>query len=110
MIITKENGAQYTSLSKEIINWHKDTGHTIAFVDRPLTYETREEELPSGEKITSREYVDDITPEEVEAGKEAVRGFLYKEIADPMFFKYQRGEIIEQVWLDAVAAIKAEWA
>jgi hypothetical protein len=110
MIITKENGAQYTSLSKEIINWHKDTGHTIAFVERPLAYKTKEEELPSGEKIMSQEYVDDITPEEVEAGKEAIRGFLYRTETDPLYFKVEREEIEKQVWLDAVAAIKAEWA
>ena len=82
MIVTKENGTVYTNgLTMEVINWHKEVGYTIAVVNRPLT------------KNKDGEYVDDITAEEIEAGYEAVRGFLYREITDPLFFKVQRGEI-----------------
>ena len=96
MIVTKENGTVYTTgLTLEVINWHKEVGYTIADVKRPLT------------KDEDGEYVDDITVEEIEAGYEAVRAYLYREIADPLFFKVQRGEIEESVWLDKVAEIKA---
>ena len=97
MIVTKENGTVYSNgLTKEVINWHKEVGYTIADVKRPLT------------KNEAGEYIDDITPEEVEAGYEAVRGFLYREITDPLFFKVQRGEIEESVWLDEIKKIKNE--
>ena len=97
MIVTKENGAVYSNgLTTEVINWHKDNGVTIADVKRPLT------------KNKEGEYIDDITAEEIEAGYDAIRGFLYREIADPLFFKVQRGEIEESVWLDEIQKIKDE--
>jgi hypothetical protein len=37
---------------------------------------------------------------------EQARAVAYRETADPLFFQYQRGEVTEQVWLDAVAAVK----
>lgn len=98
MIVTKENCTVYTNgLNLEVINWHKEVGYTIAEVDRPLT------------KDENGEYIDDITTEEIEKGYEAVRAYLYREIADPLFFKVQRAEIEESVWLDAIQAIKDEW-
>ena len=97
MIVTKENGTIYTNgLTNEVINWHKEVGYIIADVKRPLT------------KNEDGEYIDDITVEEIEAGYEAVRGFLYREISDPLFFKVQRGEIKESVWLDEIQKIKDE--
>lgn len=98
MIVTKENGTIYTNgLTIAVINWHKEVGYTIAGVKRPLT------------KNEDGEYVDDITAEEIEAGYEAVRSFLYREIADPLFFKVQRGEIEGSAWLDEIRKIKDEW-
>ena len=97
MIVTKENGAIYTNgLTAEVINWHKEVGYTIADVNRPLT------------KDENGKYVDYITAEEIEAGYEAVRSFLYREITDPLFFKVQRGEIEESAWLDEIQKIKDE--
>lgn len=97
MIVTKENGTVYTNgLTIEVINWHKEVGYIIADVKRPLA------------KNENGEYIDDITAEEIEAGYEAVRGFLYREIADPLFFKVQRGEIEKGVWLDEIQKIKDE--
>lgn len=97
MITTKENGTVYTNeLTTEVINWHKEVGYTIVDVKRPLT------------KNEDGEYVDDITAEEIEAGYEAVRCFLYREITDPLFFKVQRGEIEESIWLDEIQKIKDE--
>ena len=97
MIVTKENGTVYTNgLTIEVINWHKEVGYTIVDVKRPLT------------KNKDGEYIDDITAEEIEAGYQTVREFLYKEITDPLFFKAQRGEIKESVWLDEIQKIKDE--
>ena len=97
MIVTKENGTVYTNgLTLAVINFHKDNGFIIADVNRPLA------------KNEESEYIDDITAEEIEAGYEAIRGFLYREITDPLFFKVQRGEIKESVWLDEIQKIKDE--
>jgi hypothetical protein len=37
---------------------------------------------------------------------EQARQHAYQQTADPLFFQYQRGEITEQEWLDAVQAVK----
>ena len=37
---------------------------------------------------------------------ESDRIVAYRRSADPLFFKYQRGEATEQEWLDAVQAVK----
>lgn len=58
----------------------------------------------------------DATAEEVEERKttlniqaEAARAEAYRNESDPLFFKWQRGEVTEQVWLDKVAEIKARY-
>lgn len=54
------------------------------------------------------------TPEEIalqkEAENEQLRAEAYRNESDPLFFKYQRGEVEKQVWLDKVAEIKARYA
>jgi hypothetical protein len=37
------------------------------------------------------------------------RRTAYEQEADPLFFKAQRGEIEQQVWLDKIAEIKARF-
>ena len=96
MIVTKENGTIYTNgLNLEVISWHKEVGYTIAEVNRPLT------------KDEDNNYVDDITEDEINLGTKAIREIRYRIEADPLFFKAQRGEIEDTVWLDKVAEIKA---
>ena len=43
------------------------------------------------------------------AEAEANRKAAYIAEADPLFFKYQRGETTEQEWLDKIAEIKARF-
>lgn len=40
------------------------------------------------------------------AAVQAKRQAAYQSESDPVFFDYQRGEVTEQVWLDAVQAVK----
>lgn len=39
--------------------------------------------------------------------RKMLRAEAYREYADPLFFKYQRGEATQQEWLDKVAEIKS---
>jgi hypothetical protein len=43
------------------------------------------------------------------AEAEANRKAAYIAEADPLFFRVQRGEILEQEWLDKIAEIKARY-
>jgi hypothetical protein len=47
--------------------------------------------------------------EELNAINEQLRAEAYRNESDPLFFKWQRGEIEKQVWLDKVAEIKARY-
>jgi hypothetical protein len=47
---------------------------------------------------------------EIDAASEQSRANAYRAESDPLFFKWQRGEIDKQVWLDKVAEIKARYA
>lgn len=53
----------------------------------------------SSNEIAERTYA-------IESQKEHMRLAAYRDEADPLFFKYQRGELDKQVWLDKVAEIK----
>lgn len=54
------------------------------------------------------------TAEEIAANlaleKEQLRLEAYRNESDPLFFKWQRGEIEQQVWLDKVSEIKVRYA
>ena len=56
----------------------------------------------------------DPTPEEIASQKETeheqLRAEAYRNESDPLFFKYQRGEVEKQVWLDKVTEIKARYS
>lgn len=63
--------------------------------------------------VTVSEVADDYeTPQKKAAYNEhqkELRAEAYKEETDSLFFQYQRGDITEQDWLDAVDAIKARY-
>ncbi len=44
--------------------------------------------------------------EALQEGQKALRQSAYVQEADPLFFKWQRGEVEQQVWLDKVQEIK----
>lgn len=104
MITTKENGTIYTNgLTQAVIDFHYENNLTIAWLERPLKYEEEENEFGF------KNYIDDITLEEIQKGYEKVREFMYKNYTDSLFFKAQRGEIDNQVWLDAIQEIKDKY-
>lgn len=49
------------------------------------------------------------TQAEIEAQNEYLRLEAYRNESDPLFFKWQRGEIDKQVWIDKVEEIKTRY-
>lgn len=49
------------------------------------------------------------TAEALAAAVTASREAAYRSESDPLFFKYQRGEVAEQLWLEKIAEIKARF-
>ena len=65
--------------------------------------------LSDGEAPTLAELEAEWAQVEYEVAYEAVqkaRQAAYQAESDPIFFDYQRGEVTEQDWLDAVQAVK----
>lgn len=76
MIVTKEIGTNYEKqLDTNIILYHINENKTIADVNRELTYTNEDQTLPNGSIIKISNYVDDITPEEIQAGTKAVKEY-----------------------------------
>ena len=61
----------------------------------------------------SQAELDDAWPqvqyEQQRAAIETQRRNAYTQEADPLFFSYQRGEVTEQEWLDAVDSIRTRY-
>lgn len=53
--------------------------------------------------------VTDKPQSEIDEITTSLRADAYRNESDPLFFKAQRGEIEQQVWLDKVAEIKARY-
>jgi hypothetical protein len=66
-------------------------------------------ELVNGE-WTQVWVVTDKLQAEIDAIHEFNRKKAYREESDPLFFKWQRGEVEKQEWLDKVAEIKQRWS
>lgn len=54
--------------------------------------------------------VTDKPIDEVNAIHDSNRKQAYREESDPLFFKWQRGEVTQQEWLDKVNEIKQRWS
>lgn len=78
----------------------------------PPGEDTKYVELTPGElaqrQAEEKAYADGATGRENSYLKLA-RESAYRNEADPLFFKYQRGEITEQEWLDKVNEIKLRY-
>lgn len=53
--------------------------------------------------------ITDKAVEEISAIQESNKKQAYREESDPLFFKWQRGEVTQQEWLDKVEEIKQRW-
>lgn len=69
------------------------------------SYDGIEFKKPEIKKVADRQALG--TPQPLTA--EQLRALAYRNEADPLFFKYQRGEIEKQTWLNKVQEIKARY-
>lgn len=50
-----------------------------------------------------------LTAEQIQEAVTAARAAAYVKESDPLFFKYQRGEVLKEDWLAKVTEIKARY-
>lgn len=111
MLAVIETGTIYNEISKNIIEFEASRGMTLAWCEDPIQYNHNfpEYDMETGEEIKSdiaEGWSRPITLEEKNEAVRKIRGLYLQSEADPLFFKYQRGEITEQEWLDKVQEIR----
>lgn len=50
-----------------------------------------------------------LTPEQIQEAVTSARAAAYVKESDPLFFRYQRGEVLKEDWLAKAAEIKARY-
>ncbi|EAJ5698596.1 DUF4376 domain-containing protein [Campylobacter lari] len=88
MITTKFNGNQYFSLDKNIIETHIDNKWVIAFVTRQLSFKEEDRLLPDGTIVKVNDFIDDITPQEIENGTKTVKEYCLANKNENLYFEY----------------------
>jgi hypothetical protein len=99
------------TISKQILE--EFSVYEVVTADAPsITYkQDLSEGIPVNEDGVWKQtwVVTDKSTEKVNAIQESNRKQAYIDESDPLFFKWQRGEIDKQVWLDKVVEIKQRW-
>jgi len=62
--------------------------------------------VDNGWTYVKGDWVAPVLPIPTREDVERKRQVAYAQTADPLYFQWQRGEVTEQVWLDAVQAVK----
>ncbi|OEV68722.1 hypothetical protein AJM72_00955 [Campylobacter jejuni] len=90
MITTKFNGNQYFDLNENIIKTHINNQWVIAFVTRELSFKKEKITLTSNETIIEidKEFIDDITEEEIQAGTRAIKDYCLANNNMSLYFEY----------------------
>lgn len=89
MIVTKEIGTNYEKqLDANIILYHINENKIIAEINRELTYTSEDQALPDGSITKVFNYVDDITPEEIQAGTQTVKEYCLANDCINLYYEY----------------------
>jgi hypothetical protein len=87
-----------------------ETLESIIEMYAPVAYWREQEAVVAPPEVGvggSLEAIDPTPP--LPPTSDQLRKFAYQNEADPIFFKYQRGEATQQEWLDKIAEIKARY-
>lgn len=99
--------------AQELVKTLKNRGHADAFyVEKTFEHNTADVLVvdPKTKTVSLDQTVlDKKAQQEIEL-QDAKKRKAYQEEADPLFFKWQRGEAKEQDWLDKIAEIDARFA
>lgn len=75
MIVIKNNGSILENLNKEIIKDIIEKNNILAIVNRVLSYKENRVEIEGSDDYIENIYQDDITPEEIQVGTQAVKEY-----------------------------------
>lgn len=88
MIVIKNNGSILENLNKEIIKDVTAKNSILAIVNRALNYKENRVEIEGSDDYIEFEYQDDITPEEIQAGTQAVKEYCLANNNMDLYYEY----------------------
>ncbi|EAK6855296.1 DUF4376 domain-containing protein [Campylobacter coli] len=88
MIVIKNNGSILENLNKEIIKDVISKNNILAIVNRALSYKENRVEIEGSDDYTENIYQDDITPEEIQAGTQAVKEYCLANDCINLYYEY----------------------
>ena len=91
-LFAKLTGTSYPAQVTQDYVWENE-GYWLGWEDDPLLIPLSDAEIAL----------------QKDAENEQLRLEAYRNESDPLFFKYQRGEVEKQVWVDKVAEIKEKY-
>lgn len=107
--VDENNGVKafvYQSANREL----EVNDYDPAFIDEPIHTDRQVCRFKVVDGVVVRRTEEEIIKDPAYATVQSEnRARAYKDESDPLFFKYQRGEVTKQEWLDKVAEIKAKY-
>lgn len=88
MIVIKNKGSILENLNKEIIKDVIAKNNILAIVNRALSYKENRVEIEGRDDYIENIYQDDITPEEIQAGTQAVKEYCLVNDCINLYYEY----------------------
>lgn len=88
MIVIKNNGSILENLNKEIIKDVIVKNSILAIVNRALSYKENRIKIEDNDDYVENIYQDDITPEEIQAGTQAVKEYCSNNNLMDLYYEY----------------------
>ncbi|EPY8037431.1 DUF4376 domain-containing protein [Campylobacter coli] len=88
MIVIKNNGSILESLNIETIKDIIEKNNILAIVNRVLSYKENRVEIEGSDNYIENIYQDDITPEEIQAGTQAVKEYCLTNNLMDLYYEY----------------------
>ncbi|EFS5446211.1 DUF4376 domain-containing protein [Campylobacter coli] len=102
MIVIKNNGSILESLNIETIKDIIEKNNILAIVNRVLSYKENRVEIEGSDNYIENIYQDDITPEEVQAGTQAVKEYCLTNNLMDLYYEYVLNNASESEKLNAI--------
>lgn len=102
MIVIKNNGSILENLNNEILKDTISKNNILAIVNRALSYKENRVEIEGSDDYIENIYQDDITPEEIQAGTQAVKEYCLANNLMDLYYEYALNTVSESEKLNII--------
>lgn len=102
MIVIKNNGSILENLNNEILKDTISKNNILAIVNRALSYKENRVEIEGSDDYIENIYQDNITPEEIQAGTQAVKEYCLANNLMDLYYEYALNTVSESEKLNII--------